>query len=90
MIIYVNAIYVQNEKTYAYIYGIMLLIGIIYPMSYDLSQLYRAGFKEYFSDPQNYSDQLYVWCSVINVVSQNSTDSQAFHNKILMTIIFLQ
>lgn len=31
-----------------------------------------------------------MWCSVINVISQNASDSQSFHNKILMTIIFLQ
>ena len=56
MMIYVNAIYVNNDKSNAYLYGILLFIGIVYPMCYDLYQLYKAGFREYFSDPQNYSD----------------------------------
>ena len=56
MMVYVNAIYVNNDKSNAYLYGILLFCGIFYPMCYDLYQLYKKGFKEYFSDPQNYSD----------------------------------
>jgi hypothetical protein len=56
MMIYVNAIYVNNDKSNAYLYGILLFVGIAYPMCYDLYQLQKTGFKEYFSDPQNYSD----------------------------------
>ena len=44
-------------------------------MCYDLTQMYKLGITKYFEDVQNYSDQLYVWCSVMNVVSQNSSDS---------------
>jgi hypothetical protein len=74
MIIYVNAIYVKNSE-HSSGYGILLFMGIIYPMMYDLSQLQRQGLRAYFSDPMNYSDQLYFWCSIINVISQYLTDS---------------
>ena len=58
-------------------------------MCYDLTQMYKLGITKYLEDVQNYSDQLYVWCSVMNVVSQNSSDSQLLYNKVLMTIIFI-
>jgi len=48
MIIYVNAIYINNDKANANLYGILLMIGIIYPMFYDIRQLYLLGPKEYF------------------------------------------
>jgi hypothetical protein len=90
MIIYVNAIYINNDTSNNYLYGILLMIGIIYPMFYDLRQLYLLGPKEYFQDIFNYSDQIYVWASFANVISQNFTDSFTLRNKLLMTIILLQ
>jgi hypothetical protein len=48
MIIYVNAIYINNDKANANLYGILLMLGIIYPMFYDIRQLYLLGPKEYF------------------------------------------
>lgn len=38
-------------------------------MWYDFSQLYKIGPYDYFQDTQNYSDQLYIWCSIVNVIS---------------------
>lgn len=32
---------------------------------------------------------MYIWCSVVNVISQNVSDFDAFHNKLLMTIILM-
>ena len=90
MIIYVNAIYINNDKANANLYGILLMMGIIYPMFYDIRQLYLLGPKEYFQDIFNYSDQIYVWASFFNVISQNFTDSFTLRNKLLMTIILLQ
>ena len=69
MIIYVNAIYINVDDSNAYLYGVLLLIGIVYPMLYDLRQLYIQGPKEYFQDLFNYSDQIYVWASFANVIS---------------------
>lgn len=75
MLVYVNAVYINNTQKYGEEFGILLIVGILFPMCYDLTQLYRTGVTEYFADIQNYSDQMYVWCSVMNVISQNSTDS---------------
>jgi len=41
-------------------------------------------------EPQNYSDLIYIYGSIVNVILQRSTDSLAFHNKLLMTVILLQ
>jgi hypothetical protein len=56
MLVYVNAIYINNNKEDANLFGILLILGIIFPMCYDLTQLYRAGVTEYFQEVQNYSD----------------------------------
>ena len=90
MLVYVNAVYIKIERENFFIYAILLSIGIVYPMVYDLTQLYKMGITTYFKDVQNFSDQLYIWCSVLNLITQNFSDSQALHNKVLMTIIFLQ
>jgi hypothetical protein len=60
MLVYVDAIYINNNTEDATLFGIMLACGIIFPMCYDLTQLYRSGITEYFQEAQNYSDQLYV------------------------------
>jgi hypothetical protein len=48
MLVYVNAIYINNNTEDATLFGIMLACGIIFPMCYDLTQLYRSGITEYF------------------------------------------
>lgn len=45
-----------------------MLVGILYPMFYDLVQLYKSGFVVYFSDVNNYADFLYIWLSVANAI----------------------
>lgn len=66
-----------------------MIFGIIYPLFYDLNQIYKQGVTDYFSEFSNYSNQMYIWCSVVNVISQNVSDFDAFHNKLLMTIILM-
>ena len=48
------------------IYAILLLVGIFYPWVYDLVQLIRSGFVEYFSDPWNYVDFIYIYGGIAN------------------------
>jgi hypothetical protein len=48
MLVYVNAIYINNNTEEANLFGILLILGIIFPMWYDLTQLYKSGITEYF------------------------------------------
>ena len=48
LIIYINAIYVIVDAANAQVYQALLIFGILYPMWYDFSQLYKAGVYEYF------------------------------------------
>lgn len=50
MLVYVNAVYINNTQDYGEEFGILLAVGIIFPMCYDLTQLYRTGVTEYFQD----------------------------------------
>lgn len=44
-----------------------LLVGIFYPWMYDGVQLIRDP-MDYFSDPWNYVDFLYIYGSLTNIV----------------------
>lgn len=50
------------------VYIILLIVGIIYPFIYDLSQLIRSGLSDYLSDPWNYADMIYIYGSITNIV----------------------
>lgn len=52
--------------------------------------MYRAGWRNYFKELGNYSDMIYVWGSVVNVILQKSGNPQDFVNKLFMTIILVQ
>jgi hypothetical protein len=54
LIMYVNAIYVQNSEENKEFFETLLIFGIIYPMFYDMSQMFKAGITKYFSNFQNY------------------------------------
>lgn len=46
----------------------MIISGIIYPSIYEFVQQYKIGFRKYFSDFANYSDILYTWGGILNVI----------------------
>lgn len=87
--IYVHEAYMR-EPQHQSIYTILLAIGIIYPAYYDFLQLYKVGLTVYFSDVTNYSDCLYIWGSIINVVLQNVLGPFHIVCKVIMIIIVLQ
>jgi len=51
------------------------MVAIIYPTIYEIVQQYKIGFRKYFSDPFNYSDILYTWGGIANIIVQNMIDS---------------
>lgn len=68
--IYINEIY--NERNYEnrHILCWLMLICLMYPMTYDMLQLKKQGICEYFSDKWNYLDQGHIWIGVANVLCQ--------------------
>lgn len=50
MLVYVNAVYINNNVDDADLFGILLILGIVFPMCYDLTQLYREGITTYFAE----------------------------------------
>jgi hypothetical protein len=87
--IYVSEAYLHEPRNQQ-IYTILLAIGTIYPAYYDFKQLFKIGLLDYFSDLGNYSDCLYIWGSIANVILQNILGPFHIVCKIIMIIIVLQ
>jgi hypothetical protein len=43
---------------------------LIYPLIYDMTQLSKAGFRDYFGDKWNHVDQLNIWAGFSSVIIQ--------------------
>jgi len=68
LMVFINKVYIQNDTENNRVYQYLLCVGIIYPFWYETLQLYRSGFKDYFSDINNYLDLLYIYGGLINVI----------------------
>jgi hypothetical protein len=91
LVIYINIVYINNSgsKSDQQIYSILLAIGVIYPAFYDWTQMFRGGLSEYLGDMWNYTDMLYIWSSIGNIISQNINGPFALISKILMILIII-
>ena len=87
--LYVNEIYVLGVTENRRVLQILLAVGVAYPAVYDTRQFYMAGLTGYLSDMSNYSDLIYIWGSVANVVVQSTLEPTHIANKTLLTVIFL-
>jgi len=67
----------------------LLAVGVLYPALYDWTQMYRSGLSEYFSDFWNYTDCLYIWSSIGNIICQNMVGPFSLISKMLMIIIIV-
>jgi hypothetical protein len=74
----INDIYILGNTDKLPGYLIMLSICIIYPFIYDTTQLYRAGLSEYFSETSNFSDMIYIYGGICNVILLGTTDPYMF------------
>ena len=70
LVLYINIVYIHNSGTPQdqQTYSILLAFGILYPAMYDWTQMFRGGLENYFSDFWNYTDLLYIWSSIGNVI----------------------
>ena len=67
LVIYVIEFYIPNVEGTDKEWGsILLILGILYPLYYEIFQLWKYGIVDYFSSLQNYSDIVYIWGSVAN------------------------
>lgn len=79
--VYTYLIYIMDseagleEKPIREVMEWLLVVGIIYPASYDFSQILKDGVREYFSHFGNYLDMLYIWSSIVNVILQRTLES---------------
>ena len=60
-----------NDKNF---YSTLLLIGTIYPVTYDIGQINRVGAGAYFTDFWNLIDFVYMFASIAQVVLHSIYD----------------
>lgn len=65
----------------------MLIIGTTYPVLYDVVQITRIGFLEYFSDFWNYIDFVYMFSSIAQVVLHSMYSPHDSICKTTMTVV---
>ena len=68
MLLYVDRIYIKGEIEHKQYWERLLIIVVIYPACYDWIQLWKTGIWAYFSELQNYSDLIYIYGSIANVI----------------------
>ena len=63
-----------------------MAIGLIYPWTYEIIQMNKIGLIAYSKDFWNYSDTIFVYSGMINMILQNFTEIHPRHIvcKILM------
>ena len=68
---YISHVYVIGDSNVKsiYFYGDFILIGIAYPLLYELNQFYQSGIREYLSDPTNYIDMVGIYGSLGSAVA---------------------
>lgn len=91
LVAYTYLIYIQDlkDKDLRTACEYVLVFGVVYPTYYDFTQMYKSGLSDYFSEFGNWFDMIYIISCISNVILQQREYSQAFHVKIVMTIIFL-
>jgi hypothetical protein len=86
----INEVYIEGNVENLSNYIILLSVCIIYPFIYDTTQLIKAGISEYFSETSNFSDMIYIYGGIANIIMLDLFDPYQFQNKLIMTILILQ
>jgi hypothetical protein len=68
-------------------YSLGLLVFIVYPLMYEMAQLFFTGFWDYFSDISNYLDMLYLASSVALTFVHSSFGPEPPFSKALMCLV---
>ena len=66
--IYSNFVFIHRNFEGRPVLCWLMLITLIYPMTYDMLQLKKQGPTEYFKDKWNYLDQGHIWFGVTNII----------------------
>ena len=73
--LYIFELYIYKTGTLTEVIESFMILGIMYPMVYDLTQLKKQGIQLYFSDFWNYFDQIQIWGGFYNIYYQISLRS---------------
>jgi hypothetical protein len=65
-----------------------MVVGIIYPFCYDTLQFYEQGW-DYFKDPWNYTDLLFQWSGIINIIFKFTIPEQDDMRSVISMVILL-
>lgn len=86
---YIYVMYVWNSPTWKYHSLTTMMLGIVYPLLYDTYQLYKYGWKNYFTSFWNYIDFSFIWLGMLNLLMQVFSDPFSFSNKLCQTAVIL-
>ena len=101
LILYINLVYVSggDSETHAHdsdkpeqfdqSYSILLAIGSLYPMIYDVTQMLKTGLVEYMSDMWNFMGFLYLVSSTQQIAYHMILGPNDIKSKISMTAVIL-
>lgn len=90
MLLYVNAVYINDNVENKIVYMVLLLICSCYPFIYECRQLYKEGFVRYFGSSENVGHCVYVIGSTLNVAFQlKSPNPHEFNTKFCMIVILI-
>lgn len=67
----------------------VLLSGIVYPFTYEIFQLRSQGVVDYFTDSNNFSDQLYIWLSILMTFLHVFMDPENLLSQIVMVLVII-
>lgn len=71
-------------------YNYVLLLGVIYPASYEIIQMCKGGVMDYLTDSGNYVDLIYIYGSIaMSFLHGSSLGPYHFASKLLMCIVAL-
>ena len=65
-----DEVYIKQDLNDKPLYLGIMFFGIIYPLVYDSIQLYKLGYKGYFSEFWNYTDFAFIWLGLLNILMQ--------------------
>jgi hypothetical protein len=64
---YINFVYLREADSPEN-YLVFLLLGVMYPVTYDIIQIKRIGFSEYWENPWSKADFINYVCNFLNFV----------------------
>ena len=77
---YIGTVYIMadNDESRADFYLVVLVLGVIYPVLFDLNQFYQAGFTAYIKDYNNFFDVVGLGSTIVLLITLGTTSPYGF------------